>query len=231
MTGPRWTDDDKQTLRALYKTTPTRELARRLGRSMNAIHCRMRIEALKGQRIRFTVEALAKIVELNGQGYSDTEIAGELGSDRHCVTAQRERLGLPSNRSSDRFRARVAANTREQCDKAGVSSLGELRALMLRERAIKAGWPSDLRWRSVQILDLLEQRGPMTREDIAKSIGMPWRGSRHSLKGNDPEGSYLANLIKRRLVVNLGRIVSGRGQGASVSLYSMAIDAQRRKTQ
>lgn len=229
----RWAEGDKATLRALYLTVPTRELGRRLGRSVQAIQNRMRIDRLETQRIRFSSDAIAKIVELNALGLSDSEIGAQCGSDRHCIAAMRKRLGLPSNQFGARMRERVRGKTREQCETAGVSSLGEYRALVLKVRVVRSGWPSDLRWRCVQILDLLESRGPLTREDIADGIGMPWRGSRKSLYSNERSGggSYLANLMRRGLVIKLGRIIGGRGQGANVNLYAMAIDAKRRKSQ
>jgi hypothetical protein len=227
VSGQRWTDEEKRILKASYKTVPTRELATQLGRSARAIYARMAVDGLATPRIRFDGWKLELIRQRNADGLSDSDIAAELGADRHCITAQRKRLGLPSNACHARQRDKIRVCTKRQCDRAGVSSVGELRAVVYRARAIKAGWPSDLRWRSVQILELLEQRGPMTRKQIAEAIGLPWRGSRKSLRSNDPEGSYLANLMRRGLVIRLGRIVRGEGRCKNVYLYAMALNAER----
>lgn len=58
---------------------------------------------------------------------------------------------------------------------------------------------------------------------------VPWRGTRASLKGNDPEGSYLANLINRGFVIALKRAhrVTGRGKGRSVDLYMIPLTIKR----
>jgi DNA-binding IclR family transcriptional regulator len=89
--------------------------------------------------------------------------------------------------------------------------------------AKESGWPDDLRPRAVQILNLLASHGmPLTRKQIAEKIGMPWKGSRKSLHSNDKEGSYLANLQARGLVIKLGKIANTNcGRGSGVSLYTL----------
>lgn len=228
MSGRSWTDSERSLLADLYPVMDGQEIARRLNRSVRSIYQRAVIDGLRCFfRIKVDDKFLRRVRRLNEQGLADTEIARKLGCDRHVVSRRRRAMGLPSNQYGERFRARVAEKTREQCQRAGVASLGEYRALVYRVRAIKAGWPSDLRWRSVQILDALAAHGPMTRRQIAEKIGAPWLGSRKTLKSNDPEGSYLANLVARGLVVRLGRLVRGAGRGGSVNLYSIAIDAER----
>ncbi len=172
---------------------------------------------------------------------SDGEIAAawnivqsnpEAKIDRRCVGDRRVRLRLPAHGpTTQRNRARVASKTREQLDRAGLGTLAEARREAFKARARAAGWPEDLRPRAVQILNLIWDRGPMTRREIAEAIGMPWHGSRGSLKSNDPEGSYLANLMKRGLVVCFERAgtVRGKGKGRSVNIYSLSTHIQRRK--
>lgn len=78
----------------------------------------------------------------------------------------------------------------------------------------------------------LWERGPMTRLELAEAIGMAWKGSRKSLAGNGPGGSYLPTLMRRGLVVSLGRIVQtgpkGKRKGRNVHLYSLPLTIQRR---
>jgi hypothetical protein len=230
MFGRTWTESEIEVLRRDYPTSTAIELARRLGRTIPSV--RGAIGKLGLERCHKAVidEAfLARLRELNAAGWTDIDIAAELDAERHTVSDHRKRLGLPCHMYGEIVRTRVKARTKAQCDAAGVSSLGEYRALMFRVRAVKAGWPPDVRWRAVQILELLETRGPQTREQIAEAIGLPWRGSRKSLLSNDKEGSYLAHLIQRGLVISLGRIVSRPGIGKSVKLYALALGAERRR--
>ncbi len=160
-------------------------------------------------------------------GWSDSEIAAAFGADRHAVSGLRRRLGLPSNARSGRVRKKIADAMRQQCRREGVKNLAALRVKVFSQRARAAGWPEDLRPRAVQMLNLLWERGPQTRRQIAEAISMPWRGSRKSLVSNDPEGSYLAHLMRRGLVVSLGRVVKGAGRGRSVHLYSLPLSIER----
>jgi hypothetical protein len=77
------------------------------------------------------------------------------------------------------------------------------------------------------MLNAMWDNGPMTRRELADAIGMPWKGSRKSLVSNDPEGSYLAHLIARGLVVSLGRIKKGKGRGHSCQVYSLPLWIER----
>jgi len=225
----RWTEEEFTILRTLYHRVPASEIARRLGRTKRSIHGAAWERGLTRHRKPIDYSVLRPLIRrLNKQGFTDTEIAGQSGHDRHVVSAERKALGLPCQVWSGRRIEKVRAKTRAQCAAAGVANLGQYRALVLRVRAIRAGWPSDLRWRSVQILELLGERGPMTRRELAEAIGMPWRGSHTSMKSKDPGGTYLAALIRRGLVVRLGRVAKGKGRGSSVNLYSLALDAERR---
>jgi hypothetical protein len=155
-----------------------------------------------------------------------------LGCDRHTAAGHRRAAGLASNRLHPRQRARVAEKTREQCRAAGVRSLAEVRVLAFRVFAAGSGWPADLKPRHVHILDALEAMGPMTRPEIAAAVGMPWKGSRASLKCKYGRGSYLADLIAAGLVVSLGKIAGGpgKGKGGAMQVYSLAMAAERAVT-
>jgi len=67
----------------------------------------------------------------------------------------------------------------------------------------------------------------MTRRQLAAAIGMPWKGSRKSLCGNGPGGSYLATLMRRGLVVVQKRAVKASGKGKSVDLYMIPLQVKR----
>lgn len=226
----RWTAAEIERLRSLYPTHTAVECAAELRWPVKAIYGAVERLGLEKQgKIAVDGRVLATIARRNGEGVGDCEIATELGCSRHTVSRHRKRMGLPSHAYGQRFRDRQRIGAQRQCERWGVESIGELRSLTFRIRSLRVGWPPDLRPRHVEILGLLETRGPMTRREIADALGLPWHGSRHSLKSNDPEGSYLAHLMARGLVIQLGRVVNGRGSGSSVHLYDLAIGAQRRQ--
>lgn len=222
-----WTVGESEILARDYATLGGPAVARALRRSLSSVYGQVEALGLKHRHKTETRDGSFRdrLRALHSEGLTDPEIAGLLGCERHTASNHRRALGLPSNRSHARYRSRVAAKTREQCVRAGVGSLGAVRALAFVRFAVASGWPADLRPREVNILESLIERGPMTRPEIAEALGMPWLGSRKSLKSNDPGGSYLATLIRRGLVVNLGRIVRQAGSGKSLHLYSLSSGA------
>jgi len=228
MSGRLWTADEIASLRA-HAGDPCVRVAQALSRSLKSI-CSMREicgitrrHAVMGKPIDAFIRAKHAL------GWSDAEIASAWHCARETVGIHRRGMGLPHNAISHHRRQLVREKTIAQCQDWGVKNLGELRREAYRRQAVRAGWPADLRFRSVQILNALWDGGPMTRQQLAAKIGMPWKGSRPSLASNDPQGSYLAHLIARGLVVCLSRACKRTGQGKSVSLYSLPINIQRQK--
>lgn len=217
----RWSEVGSAFLRSHYKRARTATIAACLGRSPGSIHQHADALGLSEPpncAIRDNHDTWRRLYEL---GWSDAEIAKELGVTRESVRNYRERRGFPANGRNERYRRRVAETTRRQAEAAGVTSLSEVRTLAFRRFALDSGWPEDLRPRAVQILNLLYDNGPMTRRQLSDAMGMVWKGSRKSLVSNDPEGSYLAHLVNRGLVVNLGKVVKGKGSGYSVCKYAI----------
>lgn len=210
---------------AHYRRARTATIAACLGKSPHAVYLTANRLGLSEKQSTPIRDQHAEFMRLHRLGWSDAEVAAALGVTREGVTEYRSRQKppLPANGRNERYRRRVAENTKRQCQEAGVASLAEVRVLAFRDFAKRNGWPEDLRPRAVQILNLLYDNGPMTRRQIVAAAGMRWRGSRPSLCSNDPEGSYLANLIARGLVVSLGRIgtVHGKGKGRSVQVYAV----------
>ena len=229
MGGFRWTNADIAILRCYYGRWPAARIASAVGRTLRSVFRQANLLGL-AKTIRHTTSAdHARIAELAQQGLCNRCIGREIGLSRGAVRKWRARLGVPpvaSGGSVDsclRCKERVRVNTREQLARCGAKSLGEVRVMAFRKYACDAGWPEDLRPRAVQILNLLYHEGPKTRKEIAAAIGMPWKGSRKSLHSNDREGSYLAHLIARGLVVCLGRCVRGRGKGLSTCRYAVPV--------
>lgn len=224
-----WTDAERAIVREHYRAKGAPAVARMLRRTTKAVHQEARTLGLCiPQRFR-APDMVAFVRSKNGAGWSDSEIAEARRCDRHAVSHLRKSLGLPSNARGERFKAKIRDGTRRQCSEWGVPNLAALRGKVFRDRAREAGWPEDLRLRAVQMLNVLWERGPQTRRQLCDAIGMKWLGSRKSLVSNDPGGTYLTYLIKRGLVISLGRIgtVHGKGKGRSVQVYSLPLFINR----
>lgn len=214
-----WTAEEIEIVRTCYLTTPRAELSARLDRSIVSIYDQAVKLGVTHFRVAWDEAKIERLKELNAAGWSDSDIAVEFGADRHSVSLKRKRLGLRCNACSmgtpsERELQKTRDGVRRQLQRLGLSHLSELRTLAFTRFARDNGWPEDLRPRAVQILNLLATKGePMPRRAIADGIGMPWRGSKNSLLSNDPEGTYLATLIKRNLVVKVGvRRVPGKNK-------------------
>ncbi len=239
-----WTAHELLFLRDQDGELTVPEIARRLGRSVRQVYQRRDRMGLSTPRVPIGEAFGSYLLDRHAAGWSDAEIAagysrqhpGRRPMDRHTVGTERAKLGLPENRLHEHQRQRVAAKTAEQLRRAGLPSLAAVRAKAFRDYARAQGWPEDLRPRAVQILNAIWDGGPMTRRELARAIGMPDEydrphGEASVLASNDPEGSYLAHLAARGLVVVFKRAgrVTGRGKGRSVDVYSLPTDIKRRK--
>jgi hypothetical protein len=228
MSRTPWTAIDLALLRQHYGRMPAGDLAEGLERSLVSVYQRARIEGL-GQRLRPWTDAETETLrQRNREGWTDTEIAGELKRDRHRISARRKAMGLPSHEKGERWRQAISAGVKRQCERLGLSAPTELRTRAFRLFALANGWPEDLRPREVQILNVLAARGvPMTRLELAAAIGM--RTDREDrpghlaiMSGNGPGGTYTASLLRRGLIAKLKRAASGFGYGANRDLYFLA---------
>jgi len=203
-------------------------VCRKLGRDHHAVlNLRWRL-GIGRKHADFGPRFVTFIREKAYQGWTATEMAKEWRCDRHAVSRRCKLLGISLERWSPRQISRVRKKTREQCRKAGVSSLAAVRVKAFKDYARRYGLPEDLLPREVQIINFLCRNGPSTRRQIAAGVGFPWKGSRKSLTGNRPEGTYLMHLINRGFVVNLGRVVKGKGSGYSTCLYSVPLTFERK---
>lgn len=240
-----WTEADLAFLRRWEGKRTAAWVAGEMGRTTTSVHQARARLSLNRRRCPKGKPFEVFILQQHALGWSDSEIAAAWSQrfaacvpiNRHTIGERRAKLGLADNSFSKHRRRRVAIKTAEQLRKAGLPSIGHLRVEAFKKRAREAGWPEDLRPRAVQILNAMWDKGPMTRRELADAIGMPWKGSRPSLHSNDPEGSYLAHLMARGLVVDLGRVVRRPvagprgGQGKNVHLYSLSPFIERKQVQ
>jgi hypothetical protein len=232
-----WTTEEDAYLRQHYNVLTGKQIALQLNRTKCSVYQRANGLGLNEEKVK-RPGIVAYLEEKHALGWSDAEIAEAYTAEhpdtpihRKAVQERRHRLSLPSNAYSEHRRRRVAERTQQQLQAAGLTSIGDLRAVAFRKFQNRAGWPvnafGELRPRHVQILNFLYEQGPHTRRQIAEAIDMPWKGSRKSLASNDPEGSYLAHLQAKGLVVRLGRRVQMGGQGKNVSQYGIPPSVQR----
>jgi hypothetical protein len=237
-----WAPDDLAFLKENYGRQPVDKIAATLRRTVASVRGTAYKLGLSAPQAENHVELIEFIRERHLLGWTDADMAAAWSAEHPDRTVSREWLcevrrlkaKLPHNAYSDHRRRQVAAKTKEQCQAAGVNSLAEIRGLAYQQFGERKGWPGVFRPRLVQILNLLYEQGPHTREQIARAIGMPWesRGgmpaSRRSLKSNGKGGSAMAELMRAGLVVRTNRIVPGDGSGKSVHLYAIAPGVQRR---
>jgi hypothetical protein len=206
-TWNRWTQERAAVFAAEYGHTPNKELAARLGVTVEALHTRAKQEGLSQKKHRWTVGKERVLRRMHREGYSDAEIGVELGLAPESIRDRRLRLGLDAF-YSDRKRQKVATNTRRQLKRAGVKTLKDLRNRARAEFAARYGLPTDLPARAVQIvLALLD--GPATQAEIGRRIGANFRNRHLNAHAGSHGKSCLQVLRERGLVCYDPRYTSG----------------------
>lgn len=99
MKGRPWTEEELRELREMYEAgVPCREMAARLGRSLEAIQVRcIRAGVTRGpanRKRRWTEEELATVRRMFAAGRPDAEIALATGRTAAAVTEMRHCMGL-----------------------------------------------------------------------------------------------------------------------------------------
>lgn len=154
-----------------------------------------------GERARKRKEnrkrSVARIEELNRQGWSDREIARRMGCSSNRVRTLRVRLGLPSNAHNERHNKKAWASRLRQLKRDGASNLAEFIGLSRRIRAATRGWPTDLGPGELGILELLDAAGPKSKNEIMSLMGLRYL---RSGGGGGVSRSYLRNLIQAAIV-------------------------------
>lgn len=227
MPRSKWTTSEDVILRRSYGRKSAKDLAMSLSRTTSSIYQRANKLGLVQKHDKSEIRARkAAIKSLLKKGMSDSEVANRVGMDRRALTEMRNRMGVPPNGRNDRYRRRVSRKTREQCKKAGVASLAEIRVKRFSEFVEELGWRG-VSVRAAQIAEALYRLGPMTRKQICNAIGIPWRGSRKSLSASRvPGGSYMAELQRAGFVVRLESAITHGGKGNHEDLYMIGLEVE-----
>jgi hypothetical protein len=129
----------------------------------------------------------------HAEGYSDSEIAVEVGVERHVVGKYRRSLGLSSNRHSPRVRSKIS----ETCRRLALddpSNGYERLARPRRAYASRSGWPVYLPPQQVAVLNLLAALGvPAPAEELQAALKVRDRAQFHRLL----LALFRANLVVR----------------------------------
>lgn len=220
-----WTPAEQATICRMHPTHTAAEMAAALpGRSRKAVE--QQIHALGLRKLADHTPTLPRVAELVAAGLTDTAIAKQLGIARREVTRLRaDRLALKTDPAA--ILAAKRRGVRVQAARLGIPVGGALRRIAFHKFAAENGWPSELRPRAVQILNVLAEHGPRTKNQLAEALGVPWRGraSRDVLMCRGPGGSYLAQLQAAGLVARIegGGLCPSKGQGKGrlPSLYTL----------
>lgn len=222
-----WTTEEIELVRSLYRKKTAQEIGVMVDRSAKSVHqIALKIGIVERRKPGAHERRCDLIRKYHAKGWSDSEIARLIKIERRSVGKIRSKLGLIANDRNERYRKKVAKRTKDQCTKAGVRNLAEVRVLAYRSFARKLGWPEHLSPRAVQFAELMYQHGPLTRRQIATLSGLPWIGSRKSLASGTAGGSYLAELQRAGLVVRLPKAVTRKGRGNQESLYMLGMGVE-----
>jgi hypothetical protein len=159
------------------------------------------------------------------RGLSNRQIGERIGRNAREVAGKRR---APM---TDDQRAKLAASHRRWLAERGLSSLIETRWRRVYEsRRAEHGWHADLKGLQLRIVNALWDRGPMTRPELVKTLGLRTDGVRpcHWFAGHGKR-CLLGELCKRGLVEKVGRIRHrpGRGVAGTDTVYSLPLWIQR----
>jgi len=225
-----WTKRELAFLRKNARQMPTQALAEALQRTPKAVSMKKMGLGLTRPSPRFSDADKQLLRELAAKGWCNRCIGRDIKHHRKEVRKWRIRLGLPpitvrGMTDCPVCKERTRKTTQEQCRKAGVKSLAEIKQLVVAKFATDHGWPADLPPRCVQILELLAFHGAMQRRELWEAMGRTWVRSRKAFSGRVGllGGNYLTHLMRKGLVASLGRPVKSVPvrRGGSVALYTL----------
>lgn len=160
---------------------------------------RMELERTIVRRDCSVVPHRERVIELYQLGHSDAEIAAEIGVKREAVGWYRRKwLTLQATPRNEQLHRAKARRSQERSMGCGPQ---DVRAEQLWSYATRLGWPPGVRKRSAEILETLLTHGPQTLASLVELLGPIIK------KSNDPQGTYLGNLISRGLVAAANKVI------------------------
>jgi hypothetical protein len=231
MAGRIWTEEENELLRAEYRRRGAKWVARRVGRSVQAVYLHA-IAIGVGQHRVPTTKIREFVASQHAAGLLDTEIAAAWAAvhpdrplTRRDVCYHRRTLGLPVQ--AERRLERRRDGYRTQCERLGVDGVQDLWKRHLRRNATRLGWPANTTPREIAILEVMRDGKYRTRAEIAEAIGEKATSQRWWFKSRQLGGSALCSLIHRGLLRrSRGRTrrVAGKGKGCSQFEYWMPME-------
>ncbi len=229
-----WKTYEDEYIRRYYGSDdePVTVIASNLERPINQVYARARKLGLSQTLVCVSDEQIGECLrECHPLGWTDSEVKAEIerrhgiAVDRHRVGIIRRRLGLGSNALSGHRCGQVRQRTADQLQRAGLTSMAQLRVHRWNAEKEKLGWPQELTIRAVQAAELFWRRGPMTRMQLCHAMGYSEKRARVRTepKSNAKGGTVLAELMRAGLLMRLKKSVpSGQGRGGRkryVDLY------------
>lgn len=223
-----WTRREYQFVRDNYRRMSVPEMAARLRRSPGMVQNKKDELGLCKPKHKDGGE-LDQLIRAKHEQWTDGEIAEAFGCAREVVSWRRRKMGLPNIWAKARgkeIRRKALINQRATL---GVRDVAEFHQWCRNRYAKAHGWPEGLRPRQVQILNAIWERGPMTKQELCEFLGVRWNGSRRTLRGQKRGETFISGLIKRGLLVDLGRVYRPGGKGFNQHVYSLSMNIQRKE--
>jgi hypothetical protein len=223
MSHPEWTTHEIHRLLTVMRACLSwAEVASKMpGRSAGA--CSQRAHRfghyLQGPHTGPSRMEVRVIRQRHAEGWSDMDIAIELGCCRRKITGWRRKLGLASNSHNQRHREKTRLAMQRQIKEDGHRTLAALQQAVRAADAWRQGWPVDCTPIMVQILDHLE-RGPSTRRAFCEATGR--RYCAKAVQTTKGKSAFYA-LVQRGYVRRNGRVQFAPGKGMTEFQYELVI--------
>ena len=174
----------------------------------------------------FSAEQVARIVELNSEGYNDTNIAEIVGATYRRVSRWRKGSGLPQNSPYTEMSTKKKRKTMRETLRRDTLGMMNYRNMAHYLSAIKLGWPG-YKLGEALIMHVLENEGELETPELLGRINF-----KKALKGWRPKTTlnmmfhYMAPLREEGLVERV--YPRGKNWRSGHRLYYLTDEARNR---